>query len=200
MPLSKEEIGALIKKARDLKAKKIGRKFTQSDLAESLNKSRSYIGDIENGRTYPNYRLLAEIANVCEVPLSFFDESNAMLLSIISKTFKDMNYEDQEEFARYISNIMNSNNSEIIDWDIDTWKRVFEDYKMNLIAEESILESNLDDYEFKTPEAAMKFILKQPAIMGYGGFDVEKLSDEELIDFANELLNQMKLISYKYKK
>lgn len=72
MPLSKEEIGALIKKARDLKAKKIGRKFTQSDLAESLNKSRSYIGDIENGRTYPNYRLLAEIANVCEVPLSFF--------------------------------------------------------------------------------------------------------------------------------
>ena len=46
----------------------------------------------------------------------------------------------------------------------------------------------------------MKFILKQPAIMGYGGFDVEKLSDEELIDFANELLNQMKLISYKYKK
>ena len=144
--------------------------------------------------------MLAEIANVCEVPLSFFDESNAMLLSIISKTFKDMNYEDQEEFARYISNIMNSNNSEIIDWDIDTWKRVFEDYKMNLIAEESILESNLDDYEFKTPEAAMKFILKQPAIMGYGGFDIEKLSDEELIDFANELLNQMKLISYKYKK
>lgn len=200
MPLSKEEIGALIKKARDLKAKKIGRKFTQSDLAESLNKSRSYIGDIENGRTYPNYRLLAEIANVCEVPLSFFDESNAMLLSIISKTFKDMNYEDQEEFARYISNIMNSNNSEIIDWDIDTWKRVFEDYKMNLIAEESILESNLDDYEFKTPEAAMKFILKQPAIMGYGGFDIEKLSNDELIDFANELLNQMKLISYKYKK
>ncbi|MDU4953443.1 helix-turn-helix domain-containing protein [Clostridium sp.] len=62
------------------------------------------------------------------------------------------------------------------------------------------LAPNLDDYEFKTPEAAMKFILKQPAIMGYGGFDVEKLSDEELIDFANELLNQMKLISYKYKK
>lgn len=54
--------------------------------------------------------------------------------------------------------------------------------------------------EFKTPEAAMKFILKQPAIMGYGGFNVNKLTDDELIDFANELLNQMKLISYKYKK
>lgn len=54
--------------------------------------------------------------------------------------------------------------------------------------------------EFKTPEAAMKFILKQPTIMGYGGFDVNKMSDEDLIEFANELLNQMKLISYKYKK
>ncbi|MGN9161267.1 helix-turn-helix domain-containing protein [Clostridium sulfidigenes] len=54
--------------------------------------------------------------------------------------------------------------------------------------------------EFKTPEAAMKFILKQPTIMGYGGFDVNKMSDEDLIEFANELLNQMRLISYKYKK
>lgn len=54
--------------------------------------------------------------------------------------------------------------------------------------------------EFKTPEAAMRFILKQPAIMGYGGFDTNKMSDEEIVEFANELLNQMRLISYKYKK
>ncbi|MPN60139.1 hypothetical protein SDC9_207864 [bioreactor metagenome] len=54
--------------------------------------------------------------------------------------------------------------------------------------------------EFKTPEAAMQFILKQPAIMGYGGFDTEKMSDDEIIEFANELLNQLKLLSYKYKK
>ena len=54
--------------------------------------------------------------------------------------------------------------------------------------------------EFKTPEAAMQFILKQPAIMGYGGFDTNKMTNEEIIEFANELLNQMKLISYKYIK
>lgn len=54
--------------------------------------------------------------------------------------------------------------------------------------------------EFKTPEAAIQFILKQPAIMGYGGFDTEKMSDDEIIEFANELLNQLKLLSYKYKK
>lgn len=54
--------------------------------------------------------------------------------------------------------------------------------------------------EFNTPEAAIKFILKQPAIMGYGGFDVNKMSAEEIIEFANELLNQLKLLGYKYKK
>lgn len=54
--------------------------------------------------------------------------------------------------------------------------------------------------EFKTPEAAMKFILRQPSIMGFGGFDTSKMSDEEIMQFANELLNQLKLLGYKYKK
>lgn len=46
----------------------------------------------------------------------------------------------------------------------------------------------------------MKFILEQPAIMGYGGFDTDKMSNEEIIEFANELLRQLKILSYKYKK
>lgn len=54
--------------------------------------------------------------------------------------------------------------------------------------------------KFKTPEEAMKFILEQNIIMGFGGFDINKLSDEEKIEFANELLRQLKLLSYKYKK
>ncbi|SET46519.1 Helix-turn-helix domain-containing protein [Natronincola peptidivorans] len=54
--------------------------------------------------------------------------------------------------------------------------------------------------EFTTPQEAMEFILKQPAIMGFGGFDVNKMRDEEVLDFANELLRQLQLLSYKYKK
>lgn len=56
------------------------------------------------------------------------------------------------------------------------------------------------DIEFTTPQEAMEFILKQPSIMGYGGFDISKMSDEEIVEFANELLRQLQLISYKYKK
>lgn len=54
--------------------------------------------------------------------------------------------------------------------------------------------------EFKTAEAAMQFILKQPSIMGYGGFDVNKLSEKEIVQFANELLNQLQLLGLKYRK
>lgn len=54
--------------------------------------------------------------------------------------------------------------------------------------------------EFSTPEEAVKFLLEQNVIMGFGGFDIDKLSDEEKIEFANELLGQLKLLSYKYKK
>lgn len=54
--------------------------------------------------------------------------------------------------------------------------------------------------EFSTPEEAVKFLLEQNVIMGFGGFDIDKLSDEEKVNFANELLGQLKLLSYKYKK
>lgn len=51
-----------------------------------------------------------------------------------------------------------------------------------------------------TAEDAIKFILKQPTLMAYGGYDIKKMTDDELVDFANDLLTQLQLISYKYKK
>ena len=53
---------------------------------------------------------------------------------------------------------------------------------------------------FNSPEDAMHFLLEQNTIMGYGGFDINKLSDKEKIEFANELLNQLRILSYKYKR
>ena len=54
--------------------------------------------------------------------------------------------------------------------------------------------------KFNNATDAMEFILKLPTVMAYGGYDATKLSDEEIIDFANDLLQQIELISYKYKK
>lgn len=78
MALSKKEMGELVRRAREIKSKAIGRKYTQTMLANDIGcKSQGYIGDIESGRTYPSYTMLQDIARVCGVPLSFFDERNA---------------------------------------------------------------------------------------------------------------------------
>ena len=37
-------------------------------------------------------------------------------------------------------------------------------------------------------------------LMAYGGYDIKKMTNDELVDFANELLRQLELLSYKYKK
>ncbi|WP_080316998.1 helix-turn-helix domain-containing protein [Clostridium botulinum] len=71
------------------------------------------------------------------------------------------------------------------------------DEKSSQLKEETEL---FETGEFTSPQAAMQFILKQPAIMGFGGFDTNKMTDEEIIEFANELLNLLKMLGPKYNK
>lgn len=49
-------------------------------------------------------------------------------------------------------------------------------------------------------EEAVKFIINQPSVGDFGNFDVNKLSDEEKITFANDLLDMLRIISSKYSK
>ncbi|KZL91776.1 helix-turn-helix domain protein [Clostridium magnum DSM 2767] len=65
-----------MKGARKIKSEKIGKLYTQKMLASDLNKSQSYIGDIESGRTYPSFVLLTQIADACGVSISFFQDEN----------------------------------------------------------------------------------------------------------------------------
>ena len=45
----------------------------------------------------------------------------------------------------------------------------------------------------------MEFLLKLPTIAAYGGYNPEKMDDETMLAFANEILQQLQLVSYKYK-
>lgn len=53
--------------------------------------------------------------------------------------------------------------------------------------------------EFTDPSEARAYISKHQ-IFGFGGFNPDKMSDDEILEFSNELLRQMELVAYKYKK
>lgn len=52
--------------------------------------------------------------------------------------------------------------------------------------------------EFHNAQDAIEFILKTPTLAAYGSYDPESMSEETIVEFANEMLQQLKLVSYKY--
>ena len=52
---------------------------------------------------------------------------------------------------------------------------------------------------FNNPQDALAFILKTPSLAAYGGYDLSKMDDDTIMEFANEILAQIKLVSYKYR-
>lgn len=64
--------------------------------------------------------------------------------------------------------------------------------------------SSMGDEEIPTSFAnaseAMAFILKLPVLAAYGGYDVKSMDEKTIVAFANEILGQLTLVSYKYRK
>lgn len=72
-------------------------------------------------------------------------------------------------------------------------------YKMS--DDESVrLDKEETPKSFATAKEATEYLLKIPSMAAYGGYDIKEMTDEEIIEFANELLHQFELISHKYKK
>lgn len=53
--------------------------------------------------------------------------------------------------------------------------------------------------QFTDPDLAREYVAKHK-IFGANGFRPDLMSDEKILEFANALLEQMELLSYKYKK
>lgn len=54
--------------------------------------------------------------------------------------------------------------------------------------------------EVFTDPSETRYYISKHKIFSADGFDVNKLSDDEVLEFGNTLLEQMKMVSYKYKK
>ena len=59
-------------------------------------------------------------------------------------------------------------------------------------------EPNLLPSNFNNVEEAMLFLLQTPILAAYGKYDLSTMNDKTIKEFANEILAQFKLVSYKY--
>lgn len=62
--------------------------------------------------------------------------------------------------------------------------------------------SNLNNEynSFSTPQEALSFILKQEMIADYGGYNLDTMSDDEIMEMAEDVADMLKIVSRKHKK
>lgn len=76
--MDKKRIGLKIKELRSKKSIKLGYKYTGEMLANDLGISRSYLGDIESGRTLPSPELITKLTETFEVSKDYFYDNNSI--------------------------------------------------------------------------------------------------------------------------
>lgn len=69
-------VGLKIKELRGKKSIELGFKYTGAMLANELNISRSYLGDIESGRIMPSTDIIRKLATIFDVSIDYFVENN----------------------------------------------------------------------------------------------------------------------------
>jgi transcriptional regulator with XRE-family HTH domain len=77
------------------------------------------------------------------------------------------------------------------------------DYLLGRTDSKSSSEMDIEHYEVPskfTDAAEARKYLSMHQIFGSDGFNISKLNDKEAVEFANELMKQMELVSHKFKK
>lgn len=182
--LPKKDLGKLIKKAREYKSKKINKLFTQKMLADEIGKSRSYICDMERGRTYPSFATLSSIAKACGVPLDFFqnyDDIDYALNKFIKLQLTGLSESE-------ITNIRETL-KEDDDLKIDYIYSYINSHNFNLEKDQKGIDNS------KNPEHIIKYILQSKTLLDF--YEIKKENSKK---FADEALHLIELTSYKYKR
>lgn len=114
--------------------------------------------------------------------LSRLSEVNASYISAIEKGNKD------NPSPKILNKLAEALNVDIIEFYTDP----------NLEEDPSLKEEILEFLD--SPEEALKFILAQPSLMTYGGYDLNKMTEEEIMNLANDMLFAMRLSLEKNKR
>ena len=90
---------------------------------------------------------------------------------------------------------------------ISSWEKERSEPKIEMIEKLShifhctssqLLGENHDDF-FTSPEEALQFILKQDMFAKFGGYDLDTMSQDEIIDMANDIAQFIKMIAKRHK-
>ena len=106
----------------------------------------------------------------------------------------------QQSISKYENGTREPDNKTLIN--IANYFNVTTDYLLGT----SDIKERYDDDPSKLPEEftnasdAMTFILKQPSVMAYGGYSLDEMSEEEILDFANDILIAIKVTLAQRKK
>lgn len=129
-----------------------------------------------------------------EILIKNVDIEKSEIENLIDDTFYELSKEDNFKLLNFLKEL-----------DFTAYQKLYESYlKKGSNENESVINKSSSNTviipnEFTIPEDARSYI-KMHAIFGSGGFDVNKMSDEQVLEFANEMLKQVELIGFKYKK
>lgn len=107
----------------------------------------------------------------------------------------------QEELAKRVGYTDRSSIAKIENGEVDlsqskikAFADVFNVTPQYLMGYETEQDTNRILPDFKTAQDAIKFILSVPLVAQYGGYSLDQMSDEELIDFANRVAQMIQIM------
>lgn len=209
--------------SNNLKFLRKQKNYSQDYLAEQLGyKSFTTIQKWESGIAEPSVDVLKKLAEMFNVSMDELlnddlsdDDHPKIQASIISKNIRYLRKRKgwgQDELAKRIGRtqptiqLWESDKRSPTMGMVEELTKIF-DIDINTLIYKDLQTGEVNKSGYATPfeevtnpdDAAMVFI-KHPQVAAFGGYDIERMSDEEKIEFANQILDSIKFFASKYKK
>lgn len=131
---------------------------------------------------------------------------NKITFAMRLKKLREQKRLNQTELA----NLLKVSNGSISKWergdrqtDYETLEKIADTFNVTidylLGRSDSKQEFNESQMNFSTPQEALSFILKQDMVADFGGYDLDNMSDDEIMEMADDIADMLKIISRKHK-
>lgn len=132
--------------------------------------------------------------------------TNKISFAMRLKKLREQKKLNQTELA----NLLEVSNGSISKWergdrqpDYETLEKIADIFNVTIdyLLGRSDVKYKSDDSQmsFSTPQEALSFILKQEMVADFGGYDLENMSDDEIMEMADDIADMLKIISRKHK-